>query len=512
MISEEQKKFENDIDSYMSNKNIFRNRLSYLIQGILIKFEKRFDDVSRKITAETEIHHELDILDTSLKLTFQHCSDSCRKDSNLLKKLDKYFEDVKTYNHIRDYYILSCNGKAEFLKKENRVQFNYNQTFFAVEALNLYNKLNRNQNNNKNLSESLNFRKGDEGPPKDVYKYLRHSYFRKVREFDNTIEFKNYSLEDFYDVYLSIYTYVLLNRQLNQYNNEYNPLYIDCEKTFEKINTLTNIPVEKIRIIVKDLTFNPGQKLDLICTPLIEILDINNKKSYITSYGLFLYSNIERNAFVLLDNKYKISDKSFKEKSLNNELVEMLKSYKNISYKFNIKIPKENSNENLTDIDMVLYDSESNSIIVSELKNFLRADTIAEHLNVQGRKNEEGLNKGFSQISKIKDYYYSNPNELLKKYFGFKDIPDNLTICFTVISKNNLGSRIYEDIKILDTINFENLLKRHKGKLLNLIQEINSDALLPKLNDDYWCEEQVVDFAGYKITYPFLKLKHKHFV
>jgi hypothetical protein len=289
-------------------------------------------------------------------------------------------------------------------------------------------------------------------------------------------------------------------------------MYIDCEKLIEKISILTNMSLDKIELIVSDLTFKPDQRLDVICTPLIEILDINYKKSYITSNGLFLYSNIERNAFVLLDNKYKISDKNFKEKSLINELVEMLKSYENISCKFNIKIPKETSNDNLTDIDMVLYDSNSNAIIVFELKNFSRADTVAEHLNVQGRKNDEGINKGFSQISKISEYYYRNSNEFLKKCFGLKSIPNNLTICFMVVSKNNLGSRVHGNYKILDTINFKNLLTRYKGNLFNLIQEVNSEALLPKLNDDYWCEEQVVDFAGYKITYPILKLKHKHFV
>lgn len=309
-----------------------------------------------------------------------------------------------------------------------------------------------------------------------------------------------------------MYTYVLLNRQLDIYKNDYNPMYLDCENLFGKINQLTNMSLEKIKYIIDDLTFKTGQRLDVICTPLIEILDVNKKKSYITSHGLFLYSNIERNTLVLLDEIYKISDKSFKEKSLINEIVEMLKSYENINCKFNIKIPKETSNENLTDIDMVLYDKKSNSIIVSELKNLSRADTTVEHLNVQGRKNNEGINKGFSQITKIREYFYSNTSDFFRRCFGLKNAPNNLTICFTVISKNNLGSHLYEDIKIFDTINFENLLKRHKGNLANLIQEVNSDILLPKLNNDYWSEEQEVDFAGYKITYPIFKLKHKQFV
>jgi hypothetical protein len=512
MISQAQKEFENDIDFYMDNKNIYKNRLSYLIQGILFKFEKRFDDVSRKVTAETDIHNELDILDTSIKLSFKNCTDSCRKDPNLLAKLDSYFEDVRTYNYIRNYYILSCNGKAEILIKGKSIQFNYNETLYALEALNLYNKLNQNQRVNKKLSKSLYFEKGDEGPPKEVYEFLRYSYFSKNREFDNSLEFINYNLDEFYDVYFSIYTYVLLYKQLNQYKNEYNPMYIDREKLIEKIHMLTSMSLEKIGLIVNDLTFKPGQKLDVICTPLIEVMDINNKESYITSNGLFLYSNTERNAHVLLDYKYRISDRSFKEKTLINEFVEMLEPYENIKYKFNIKIPKQTSNDNLTDIDMVLYDSKSNSILTSELKYFSRADSIAEHLNVQGRKNDEGIHKGFSQIAKIRDYYNDNSREFLEKCFGFKDVPTNLTICFMVISKNNLGSQRSGEFKILDTINFENLLKRHKGNLANLIQDINTDSLLPKPNDDYWSEEQVVDFAGYKITYPLFNLKHKHFV
>lgn len=512
MIGEEQKMFENNIELYMGRRNIFKNRLSYLIQGVFVEFEKRFDDVSQKITAETDIHHELDILDTSLKMIFKHCHDSCRKDPGLLKKLNDYFKDVKTYNIIKNYYILSCNGKAELLVKGNSVKFHYNQTNYALEALNLYNKLNRNQSNNKKLSESLNFKKGNNDPLRETYNFLRYSYFEKIREFNITLDFENYSLEDFYNVYLSIYAYVLLIRHSNHFKNILNPMYIDCEKLIEKISKLTNMSLNKIELIVSDLTFKPNQRLDVICTPLVEILDINNKKSYITSNGLFLYSNIERNAFVLLDNKYKISDKNFKEKSLINELVEMLKSYENIICEFNIKISKKTSNDNLTDIDMVLYDRNSNAIIISELKNFSRADTVVEHLNVQGRKNDEGINKGFSQISKIREYYYNNSSEILKKCFGFKKTPNNPTIGFMVISKNNLGSRVHENYKILDTINFENLLKRNKGNLFNLIQEMNSDALLPKSNDDYWCEEQVVDFAGYEITYPIFKIKHKHFV
>lgn len=287
MLSEEHKKFENDIELYMKNKNLFKNNLSYLIQGILLKFEERFDIASRKITAETDIHHELDILDTSLKLAFKQCNDSCRKDTHLLTKLDKYFEDVQTYNHIRNYFILYCNGKADFIINKDFVQFNYNQTFYALEALNLYNKLNRNQNYNKKLFESLNFRKGDDGPPKEVYRFLRYSYLKKVREFDNTLEFNNYSLDEFYDVYLSVYTYVLLNRQLDIYKNDYNPMYLDCENLFGKINQLTNMSLEKIKYIIDDLTFKTGQRLDVICTPLIEILDVNKKRAILLHMGCF---------------------------------------------------------------------------------------------------------------------------------------------------------------------------------------------------------------------------------
>lgn len=180
MSSEDQKQFENNIELYMGRRNIFKNRLSYLIQGVFVEFEKRFDDASRKITAETDIHHELDILDTSLKLIFKHCRDSCRKDPDLLKKLNGYFEDVKTYNNIKNYYILSCNGKAELLIKDNYVKFNYNQTNYALEALNLYNKLNRNQNNNKKLPERLSFKKGDSDPLRETYNFLRYSYFRRI--------------------------------------------------------------------------------------------------------------------------------------------------------------------------------------------------------------------------------------------------------------------------------------------------------------------------------------------
>jgi hypothetical protein len=83
--------------------------------------------------------------------------------------------------------------------------------------------------------------------------------------------------------------------------------------------------------------------------------------------------------------------------------------YKNIKSKFQLDFKKNASkSEKLTDADIILFDTINNALIVSELKNLRWADSINEHINVQGIDEDDGLNKAYAQIELVHNYYENN--------------------------------------------------------------------------------------------------------
>lgn len=515
-------KFEEEIEEYMRKKNVFKNDLTYLIGKILVHCEKRVERVLRERPKECYIHKELDIIDTSIKLSFKNCTDSSRKDSDLNQKIVKYLNDVEKYNIIRDCYILS-KGKDVILSVDgNKASFKYNKNTNlnkSLEALNYYNKLEYNNNINKNLNrvrKRENYRK-NENVMINIYNELKDKYLDTIREFKNDILLPNFSIEEFYAVLMSIHTQAYLKKIAEQSlefaDRKYNPIYISRCKLIEKIKLITKLDTEKIVDILDILTFDKNQKIDIICTPLISLFDENGNEDYIISTPLLFYSNIERNALVLLKNKYgkQLNENKYKEESLIEEIEKNFSKYNHLELSFNKKIKKDNKKDTLTDIDMALYDNINDTLIIAELKNFVRADTQNEHFNVQGRKKNEGLNKAFGQIRQIKAAYYQNSEEIFKKCFNRNLEREISEISFIVLSKNNVGRYSEDDIKILDTINFYHLVRNNKGNMKKVAESIRNEEMLPKYDRDYIEIERNMKFAGYRISYYEYEAKEKKY-
>lgn len=515
------KEFENNIEKYMKKKNIFNNNSGYLLQAILTVSEMRIQQVIHTVTAESAIHRELDIIDTAVKMVFQHGKDSCRKDNKILEKVTMFLEDVDKYNNLYNLASLHYHGRMKFSRQGNKVQFRYEfdkEINKNLEVLNFYNKLNYNQNKNSYLGNKMFKGTKSANPMVGIYNELRGIYLGSIREFNENIVFEKFCLEEFYDVLIAIHTqaYILRVGAMieEHYIDEYCPLYIDCEKMISRIHQLTKLSYQKIEEIVSILTYEEGQRVDIICTPLLKVKDVEGVWSYLVPTSLLIYSNIERNTIVLLQNKFKekMNKNSFKEEALIKRINDKLYKYNHIVSSFNKDIFKKGKKEKLTDIDMALYDKENKALLICELKNFIRADTVKEHLNIQGRKENEGLNKAIGQVKKVKEYYSSNKKEFMQKCFNCDSPEDIKEVYFIVISKNNLGNRLEEGIPIIDELNFYYLLDENKGNLKGVIDGLKENILLPKYGLDYIETKEKINFAGYEIYYDQYKIKHRKYV
>ncbi len=498
------KKFEQTVEQYMKNKNIYKNNWCYLLQGLFIIFEEKVFNIMNKKTAQSLMHTELDILNKAVKLSSQYCTDTCRKDVELVRKIENFFNDVSKYNTLENLFILSEEGLLSMNINKQEVNFDNVLIDRQKQVLNFYNKLEYVQSICKSFRKETLKMNNPENPLLYCFENAK-IILNSMREFYVNEEFDGFNIEEYYNVYLSLYAYAWILQKGHRL------MYIESTKLIAKIEELINYPEEKIKKILYILTYQKNQKLDIICTPLFKVNSSDGEECYLSPPSLYISSNIERNALVLFNHKYK-KIFSYKEESMQKRLKAKLSCFQNLKITFNINLYKENGRDKETDIDMAIYDTHSKSMLICELKNFNRADSVNEHINIQGRTENQQLNKAFTQIDKIRTYYEINSDAFVSNC-GSDSINNTLKIVyFIVISKNNLGFYSKNDIKVLDESNLYRLIEKNKGNLYNVIFDIQNDVSNPIERKDFIMKNLKFNLAGYDIEYPDYRILHKEFV
>ncbi len=493
--------FEYDVENYISKKNIYKNNWDYLLQALFCAFEHRVSSITEKTCGVSLIEQELNILDQAVRLCADNFRVTTRKSIDI-KNLNNFFEDIFNYLDIKNAYILYLNDYFSVDIKQKNVVFRNLKIDPHLEVLNFYNKLSFSSNMREQFALSSNHK--TDNALNDIY--MRIQVFIK-----NAVAYKTefpleseLNLQNIYDVYAGLMAYGALSLLARD-----GIIFMEREKLINHINRLTDVPITVIEKIFKLFTYNRKQKLDIIHTPLFEILDQDKKECYLVSASLLLSSNIERNILILIKEKLKSNPfDGEQEEVMSKHIKNSLQQYSNLFMTTNIKLLKD-SKDLLTDIDLILFDSNTNVLICGELKNFVYADSLQQHLNVQGRKDTEQLNKAYEQVKKIKDYFNANILAMSKTLFekGIR-INQDTKLEFVVISNNNLGYYNKYDIPILETDNFIKLCLSKKADLEAVVSSIRSDDFRENIKQDFVCEDKEISFAGYKITYPYYYINH----
>lgn len=411
---------------------------------------------------------------------------------------------MSKYNTLEDLFILSEEGLLSMNINKQKVTFDNVRIDRQKQVLNFYNKLEYVQRICQSLKKSL---KKDKPQNPLLYCFENATIIlNSMREFHMNEEFDGFNIEEYYNVYLSLYSYAWISKETHGL------MYIESKRLIVKIKELINYPEEKIKKILDILTYQKNQKLDIICTPLFKVNSVDGEECYLSPPSLYTSSNIERNSLVLFNYKYKKTFR-YKEDAMQKRLKAKLSCFQHLKTTFNINLYKENGKDKETDIDMAVYDADSKSMLICELKNFNRADSVNEHINIQGRTKAQQLNKAFIQIDKIRKHYEINSDAFVSNC-GFDNINDTNTlksVYFMVILKNNLGFYSNDDIKVLDESNFYCLIEKNKGNLYNVIYDIQNDVLNPIGSKDFIMKNVKFNLAGYDVEYMDYRILHKEF-
>ncbi|HEY8363733.1 MAG TPA: hypothetical protein VIK77_12835 [Tissierellaceae bacterium] len=260
------------------------------------------------------------------------------------------------------------------------------------------------------------------------------------------------------------------------------------ETLCKDIASKTNLSYSKVEQILHFITYNPTIKnVDIIMQPLIML----DSSQVAISPHLIIPSNFERNLIVLIN---KVDQASYsrlsnnKENIMGNELVQKIsKAFPNLKLEQKIQLPSP-----LPDMDLIIYDENTNVLFIGEMKWLIQPDSIQEVCS-----RDEDLAKGICQAKRIKDYVENNLADSLNRIFGDEHI--KVKKIFTcVVSKNTLGTSALD--RVVPIINEEilmQLITKFNGNLQEVVNAIEAKEYLPKLGKDFKIIKHKIKYAGY---------------
>lgn len=253
----------------------------------------------------------------------------------------------------------------------------------------------------------------------------------------------------------------------------------------------TKLSTDRIFAILKLLTYNSRLKNnDIIYQPFVEI----DKDRLALAPHLILASRPERNLISLI---HKLRDKSYfdltnlREGIMQDELDTIIGKITNVLVAKNKSLP-----DTLPDVDYAIWDKESNSILICELKWLIEADSTSE-VFARVQDLEHGCNQVLDMLTYAKNYC----SDFCNKVFGLA-MSDSLPVVMgCVVSKK--GIRVdNSDIPVISLQTLLDLLKRYSvNRTFEMIKE---KSYLFSTPPNFEFGLQAISYAGYTFEIPAL--------
>jgi len=289
------------------------------------------------------------------------------------------------------------------------------------------------------------------------------------------------------------------------------------------IKKYTDFKITRIERIFDFLIYDKEyKKRDISLQPFIYL-----DNEYIALSPMLIQSNyFERNFIQLLAKIEEYSD----EYNATTEMFEedMTKELEDFCQSHNLLICKNvNFKDSLPDLDIGIYDKETKSFFIGELKWTIPAADPDEVIN----KNKNIERKGISQAMQLLEYARQNKNDFWEKCFSNCGIPEDISYSAGIICKGYVGSDYEIDLdfakekmEIVDkniadskirTLETEiniieiNLFKKHLDKydsLLKTIEWIRNESFLPEPGVDFETISREAQFGPYKIYWVSVKI------
>ncbi|ALB48005.1 hypothetical protein [Clostridium beijerinckii] len=535
------REIEKKIDNYHRRLKIFEYNRDIVVLHLLRVYEDTIRLGGLFVMNQPQINNvyincNADSLDMAMRWAYECCQDNtacnnydCNQDLYLMIALDVFTDAIK-YRAICDAYSLwSRNRQTAKISEDGlNVTFDYvKNTKGEIEA---YDFIRGNDKKNSFMNDS----KMDEFINKipelkemissnvtvdcndnvcyeitqdiweNVYKLTQY-ILEDISELPEEWKFKSFSLKEYKEFWMALLTLSFIHSLSCMSSTAKGGGLNSCViiKTYEELEKIflsrTNLSKERIRIIIDLITYNPNLKNgDILWQPLIKLSTLE----YAISPSLIMTSSYERNIISLIN---KVDQKSYskisstKEEIMTCEMREKLKEYTNLKLAFHRPLP-----DPLPDMDIVLYDTITKTLITGELKWLIATDSIQE---VCAR--DEDIKKGIEQVKLIKEYISNDLPDTLNRAFENRNYEvESAFSC--VITRNNVGtSENGENIPIINEDSFFSLLEKHKGNLKQVVIDIKQKEYYPVLNNDYKVVKNDIKYAGYTFKVDSIEMVNK---
>lgn len=324
-----------------------------------------------------------------------------------------------------------------------------------------------------------------------VFKEYLEIQLRVQYTLSDTWSLGPYQISDFRAVWIQLCklclfrTFAFLEslKKYRDYDPGFNNILFRINKAdlihFISKHTSLNEPI--ILEIINDLIYDPDIRfIDIIQQPLVEM----NRNDICFSPSIILGSLIDRNLQVLL-NKLPRRQKAYDViKALKEALqIDRIESelVKN-EFQFRSKIILKSDHHQISEIDLLIWDKNTESILIAQLKWFYGADSVQEVFNHDAQFSE-GIQKTKIGI----DYFKQNYASLAAKL----DLPPykNPNIFGLIISRTGTPSPYVDDpnFPVIEEDDFLGLIGKHVGNIESLFSDvlshIKSISTLPPISE-----------------------------
>lgn len=474
----------------------------------------------------------------ALKWAYRFCQDQtsflvptvCLQD---IEEIIDIFEEVDNFNLIRkafdDYdihrYSAEVAGEHEAFFRNKKLSRDMGASLYAHWVDNEKPEDQLDEEKNCAMSETARLmvdpQIGDtwklyENKPLNRAMFNRYyqSTYKKVlsdAEEKENYFFDGFSLEHFQMVYAGLMALGLMryhdmylnslpsNKKLNSYDKNRPIVYGSVVWLKSFLARSLKLDEEEVQRILIELTYEGEFHKDKIT--IVQPLFVFDKYFFfsptIVHFSLqqdklfFLYKEKKKNEQLIS----KIAHD--RERIMTTQLIDEIQKNSKLICKTNYKIFEFEKCK--AEFDLIIYDSNSNKILLSELKWFFKADGEFGHRSIDQRISKSvQLRKQREEIAK------NHLCEIMKNLFPevhFRELPEVMSC---IVSKNYSGSSfIQDDIPIFDQFLFLQELGKTKYDLGLFFEDVKEKNYLPRI-EDFGIEiiDVPVDFADYRVWIP----------
>ena len=350
---------------------------------------------------------------------------------------------------------------------------------------------------------------------KQLFSKIYKDCLKKVKidtEDYSNFDFGEFTLEDYEKVYSILmalgvmnFNYQRTSRERNQYNKSSSPIFFrEITSLIQFITENSKVKRKAVKSILELLTYDyefHKNKVTVV-QPLFSF-----GKFVFFSPSLLYYSDaVDKLLYLVkeLNNTPEVISKIAKEREqvMTDRIMSFVAQNSNLQCVPNYKLIL--NGKPVAEFDILLYDGNSNSLLLTELKYFFKADGEDGHKKVD-LKIQDAIKSRLSKQRLAEKHI----DLLLRDAFEISPTATPPKIKSCIVSQNYSGSSFIEDkIAVFDEFLFKHTLSRYEFNLEVLFTNIDNDSYIPDMRDAICYHNYTQEYAGYEITYPGLVQKN----